>query len=186
MIIVGAVLALFGFGALIGGAGAVVGHVAARDDDGFFTTGEVRLASPTYAITSERIDLESEPGPADWLVDRGALGTVKLELESARREHPVFAGIGPREDVERYLSGVSHDEVRDIDVSPDRVSYRRSAGESTPAPPESEDFWVAEMTTAGAGELRWEVESGDWAVVVMNADASRGVDADARLGIKVG
>ncbi|HEY5875818.1 MAG TPA: DUF4389 domain-containing protein, partial [Ilumatobacteraceae bacterium] len=33
--------------------------------------------------------------------------------------------------------------------------------------------------------LTWEVESGDWTVVVMNADASRGVDVDARLGIKV-
>ena len=29
------------------------------------------------------------------------------------------------------------------------------------------------------------MESGDWTVVVMNADASRGVDLDARLGIKV-
>ena len=54
------------------GAGAVVGHATQRDDDGFFRTGDVRLASPTYAITSDRIDLDSEPGPADWLIDRGA------------------------------------------------------------------------------------------------------------------
>ena len=37
-----------------------------------------------------------------------------------------------------------------------------------------------------AGDLTWEVESGDWTVVIMNADASPGVDTDARLGIKVG
>ena len=41
------------------------------------------------------------------------------------------------------------------------------------------------MTTEGADELTWEVDSGDWTVVLMNADASRGVDLDARLGIKV-
>ena len=32
--------------------------------------------------------------------------------------------------------------------------------------------------------MTWEVESGDWTVVLMNADATRGVDLDARLGIK--
>ena len=36
-----------------------------------------------------------------------------------------------------------------------------------------------------ADELTWEVDSGDWTVVLMNADASRGVDVDARMGIKV-
>ena len=70
---------------------AVVGHATQRDDDGFFRTGDVRLASPTYAITSDRIDLDSEPGPADWLIDREALGTVKLELDPVRPEEPVFA-----------------------------------------------------------------------------------------------
>ena len=44
---------------------------------------------------------------------------------------------------------------------------------------------MAQVTTADADELTWEVESGDWTVVVMNADASRGVDVDARFGIKV-
>ena len=31
----------------------------------------------------------------------------------------------------------------------------------------------------------WNVESGDWTVVVMNADGSSGVDANARVGIKI-
>ena len=59
------------------------------------------------------------------------------------------------------------------------------AGESTPEPPGDQTFWVAQVTTEDADELTWEVESGDWTVVMMNADASRGVDVDARLGIKV-
>ena len=44
---------------------------------------------------------------------------------------------------------------------------------------------MAQVTAEGPDELTWEVESGDWTVVVMNADASRGVDVDVRLGIKV-
>ena len=32
--------------------------------------------------------------------------------------------------------------------------------------------------------LQWDLESGQWAVVVMNADGSRGVGADASVGVK--
>ena len=185
MIVIGALLALIGFGAMLAGGGAIAGYATQRDDDGFFRTGSVRLASPTYAITSDRVDLESAPGPAGWLVDRGVLGTVKIDLDPAQPDEPVFAGIGPSRDVATYLAGVSRDQIRDIDLSPDRVSYRRLSGEAAPAPPGDQPFWVAEETTSGAGRLEWKVESGDWTVVIMNADATRGIDLDTRLGIKV-
>jgi Domain of unknown function (DUF4389) len=184
MVVVGALLALLGVGALLGGGAAIAGYATQRDD-GFFRTGEIRLASTTYAITSESIDLESEPGPADWVVDRGVLGTVRLELDPARPDVPVFAGIGPSREVAGYLAGVSRDEIRDIELSPDRVTYLRRSGETVPTPPQDESFWVAQVTTTSAEPLEWEVESGDWTVVIMNADASRGIDLDARLGIKV-
>jgi hypothetical protein len=184
MIVGGSLLALIGFGLLAGGAAAVVGHATQRTD-GFFQTGEVRLASATYAITSDRVDLESEPGASDWLIDRGALGTVRLSIKPGRPETPIFAGIGPSADVAAYLESVSHDLIRDFELSPDRVEYRRVSGESTPAPPADQGFWVVQVTADSASELTWEVESGDWTVVLMNADTSRGVDLDARLGIKV-
>jgi hypothetical protein len=184
MIVIGSLLALIGFGLLAGGIAALVGYATERTD-GFFQTGEVRLASATYAITSDRVDLESEPGGSDWLIDRGALGTVRLSIDPGRRDTPIFAGIGPTTEVTEYLEGVSHDVIRDFELSPDRVLYRRLPGEATPSPPADQPFWVAEVTTDQAGELTWEVESGDWSVVLMNVDASRGVDLDARLGIKV-
>jgi hypothetical protein len=184
MIVVGSLLALIGFGLLAGATAGLVAHATQRTD-GFFQTGEVRLATPTYAITSDRVDLESEPGEADWLVDRGALGTVRLTIDPGRPGTPIFAGIGPTVDVASYLEGVSHDSIRDFELSPDRVLFRRVSGEATPEPPGDQSFWVAQVTTEGPDELTWEVEGGDWTVVLMNADASRGVDVDARLGIKI-
>jgi Domain of unknown function (DUF4389) len=184
MIVVGSIVALIGFGMLVGGVGALIGYATQRDD-GYFRTGTVRLASPTYAITSDNIDLESEPGPSDWLVDRGALGTVKLDLDPARPDTPLFAGIGPSDEVNAYLEGVGRDQIRDIDLSPDRVVYRRLSGGAPPGAPADETFWVAQVTASEPAELTWEVESGDWTVVMMNADASRAVDLEARLGIKV-
>ena len=184
MIVVGALLALLGFGLLAGSTVGVLAYATQRSD-GYFRTGEVRLATATYAITSDRVDLESDPGDADWLIDRGALGSVRLSIDPGESGTPVFAGIGPSAAVAAYLAGVSHDVIRDFELSPDRVLYRRVPGEATPTAPEDQPFWVAQVTAVQADELTWEVDSGDWTVVLMNADASRGVDVDARMGIKV-
>ena len=108
-----------------------------------------------------------------------------MSLDPGRPGTPIFAGIGPTADVANFLEGVPRDSIRDIELSPDRVLYRRVSGEAAPPPPGEQSFWVAQVTTDTADELTWEVESGDWTVVLMNADASRGVDVDARLGIKV-
>ena len=40
-------------------------------------------------------------------------------------------------------------------------------------------------TGAGPQSLTWEAEDGDWSVVVMNADGSRGVQADINAGAKL-
>lgn len=184
VVVIGVLLAVTGLGMLLGGGTATVAYLIHRDDDGYLSTGDFRLATPTYAITSERIDLANDDWSADWLIDRGTLGTVRVELDADGEA--VFAGIGPSRDVARYLGDVSRDEIRSLDLNPDRVSYRRRDGTAEPAPPGDQGFWVATVTTADRDRLQWEVASGDWTVVVMNADASRGVDVDATLGIRVG
>jgi hypothetical protein len=184
MIVIGAVLALIGFGLLAGATAGLVAYGTQRTD-GYFQTGEVRLTSTTYAITSNHVDLESTPGGMDWIVERGALGTVRLRIDPGREGTPIFAGIGPTTDVATYLGGVNHDVIRDFELSPDRILYRRVSGNATPAPPGDQQFWVAKVTAEQPADLTWKVESGSWTVVLMNADASRGVDLDARLGIKL-
>ena len=146
MIVVGAILALIGVALLAGGGAGVVAYATQRTD-GYFQTGTVRLATATYAVTSDRVDLQSEPGDDDWLIDRGALGSVRLTVDPGRaggrrsspasRRPPTWA---------TYLDGVSHDVIRDFELSPDRVLFRRVPGEATPAPPGEQSIWVAQVT----------------------------------------
>jgi hypothetical protein len=67
-----------------------------------------------------------------------------------------------------------------------RVQYDRRGGDSTPAPPGEQDFWFEAVEGPGTQVLEWDVVEGSWTVVVMNADAARGVDVDATVGARVG
>src|SRR5690606_37876625 len=59
---------------------------------------------------------------------------------------------------------------------------RRSPGEQAPAPPGDQTFWVAQASGPGTQTLEWEAESGRWAVVLMNADGSPGVQSAVEMG----
>src|SRR5262245_12542287 len=175
-IIAGAVTALIAIG-LLAGAGTLVWVQTQRDDDGYYTSRFERFDSPGYAVRSDDLDLGTE-GP-DWLFEEGRLGTIRLRGRNLQ-PHPLFLGIGPKQDVERYLRGVPHNVVRDVDLDPFRVSYRHEAGTRTPAPPGAQTFWAAR----GRNTVTWEVQKGSWVAVAMNADASRGISVDISVGGK--
>lgn len=182
--VVGMILAglvgLLGLGMLLGGVGVFIAEGIARDDDGYYDSGEERFTSDTYAITTDEIDLDL--GPGDWVSDE-LLGFLRVGVTGAEGE-PVFVGIARESDLERYLAGVRHDVLADLDE--DAPQFERREGDRRPRPPGREDFWVASSEGEGAQEVEWEVESGVWSIAVMNADAAPGVDFDAELGVKVG
>lgn len=83
-----------------------------------------------------------------------------------------------------YLSGVNHSELTQVRFSPFRADYRDVAGTRPPARPADQQFWAASATGAGTQELKWDIRSGNWAVVIMNADASGPVSVDLRGGAR--
>ena len=178
LVVVGTIAGLLALGLLVGGCALVAVDQTQRDDDGFLMSPTQDFSSPTYAIVSEGADVDADEG--EWALDK-FLGTVRIRSESDR---PVFVGIGPADEVTRYLGGVERDEVDDLDDSGDPEYSRRSGGAPT-ARPANETFWVA--STAGAGErtLEWEPEDGDWRAVVMNEDASRGVSDELSIGAEL-
>ena len=178
LVVVGTIAGLLALGFLVGGCALVAVDQTQRDDDGFLMSPTQDFSTPTYAIVSESADLDTEG--ADWALDT-FLGTVRIRSESDR---PVFVGIGPADDVGRYLGGVERDEVDDLDNSGD-PEYSRRSGRAPTARPGNETFWVA--STAGTGErtLEWEPQDGDWQAVVMNEDTSRGVSAELSIGAEL-
>ena len=177
LIVVGVVAGIVAFSLLAGGCALVAVDQTQRDDDGFLMSPSEEFTTSSYAIVSESADLDSG---GEWALD-AFLGTVRIRSES---ERPVFVGIGSAAEVDRYLEGVEHDVVDDLD-SGGSPEYARRSGGAPSALASSESFWVASATGSGEQALDWDPEDGDWRAVVMNEDASRGVSADLSIGAEL-
>jgi hypothetical protein len=170
---------LIGLAFLLAGIAAIAAYAFGRDDDGYFTTDREQLESATYAISTEEIDLGADE--IEWAPD-GILGDVRIEVDGGER--PVFVGIGPDDQVDRYLRGVRHDELTGFDG--DDPEFVLHEGRRPRTPPGEQGFWVAETEGAGDQSLTWDADFGRWTAVVMNAEAARGIDVEADVGVKVG
>lgn len=179
--VAGGIVALLAAGLLVAGA-ALLWVAEQRDPNGYLTTGPHDFASPTFAISSDDLDVVADA--PRWLFDQDRLGTIRIRASGS--EQPLFIGVAPAQAVRGYLLEVPHQVATDVGTDPFDVAYREAIGSRAPRPPDGESFWVASAVARGDGELSWDVAPGRWAVVVMNADRSAGIDARLELGAKIG
>jgi hypothetical protein len=175
LLVFGSILGLVALALLAGGAFLVWADQTQRDDDGYFTTATERFVTPTYALTHEGVELGDVEDTPEWVLDR--LGSVRVSA-TGRDGTPLFVGIGPERAVTAYLAGVGHAEADEFD--PDDV--QTSPGGPPRSLPGRLPFWAASASGAGTQVVDWEVDSGTWSLVVMNADGSAAVAADIELG----
>jgi hypothetical protein len=178
LIIFGGLGVLVALALLASGAAALLA-LGNRDPDGYFMSGAHRISTPANALVSERLDIDADA--PDWVFGK-RFATARIE---ARASGPVFVGIGPSAAVERYLSRVRHAQIIDVDTHPFRVTSHLVPGGAQPAAPGDQDFWRVQSSGRGARAVTWPVESGEWSVVIMNANGSPGVDVQARFGARV-
>jgi hypothetical protein len=176
---IAAVLAgLFSLGLLAAG-GVLLWGESNKDDEGYLTTRTERFSTNTYALATDNLDLDLDG--LDEVLDHDTYGEIRLKVDG-RPDAPVFVGIAPTRDVDDYLRGTSHALVTDISYPDFEADYANQPGRDKPAAPAEQDFWVASADGSGRQTLTWDVEEGDWSVVVMNSDGSRGVDARISAG----
>jgi hypothetical protein len=182
LLVFGAIILLLAL-ALMAGGGALVwldkGH---SDSEGFITTNTIHLERGSYAIITKPADIDLESGW--WLGDRHHIATIKVKGSSEDPQKQIFIGIADEADVQAYLSGVGYDEIRDFRVHPFRVEYTNHPGNSAPAAPTSQTFWVVSEHGPGTQTLEWQLETGNWVLVLMNADGSAGVNVSGSIGVK--
>jgi hypothetical protein len=181
LIVLGSIGVLFGL-ALLAGGGFLLWADRTQREDGYLTTPTERFATPTYALTRTRLEVDT--GGAGWVLNDSWFGKVRIRGESAGGK-TLFVGIGPQAAVAKYLGPVAHADVEDIDFDPFRVTYRPVTGEAPQGPPTEQRFWAASASGVGTQTLTWKVREGDWSVVLMNSDGSRGVAADIDVGAKM-
>lgn len=179
LVIVGVLLAVLGGTMLFGGGVGLWAHQQ-RDADGFFTADSERFTTDAFALSAPSLDV-NVTGP-DVFQAENLLGDVRIRMTSRHAGAPLFIGVGPTADVARYLAGVGKDEVSDIDVDPFKVTYSSRPGGAPASSPAAQSFWVTSDTGVGPRTLTWDVASGDWTILVMNADGSAGIDADLSAG----
>lgn len=166
---VGSVLALAGGGVL-----AVAG-----DDGTIGSGGQHEISTNTSALVSSTAKIEDTRDVAS------ALGQPEIGVRATAKDggQDVFVGIARTADVDRYLAGAAVDRVTDMRVAPYHLGkHREGSGKATPEAPASQDFWVAQSSGRSA-DVNWKVHDGDYRVVVMNADGSRGVAADSHFEV---
>jgi len=172
LVIGAAVLAIIGAVAVAAGITGIVADQWKRDGNGYFSANAHRYSTDTRAIATEKVAV-GDYVPT-WLAGKVRLGVAG--------DKPVFVGIAPKKTVDAYLARIDHDEATHLGFDPFGVTYAHHAGTEVPGPPAAEPFWTAKAT----GEaLAWKLRSGDWSIVVMNADGSPGVAASIDAGVKV-
>jgi hypothetical protein len=183
LVVAGSLSALLAATLLLGG-GAALWANAKKDDDGYLSTSRHQFASRTAALATENLDVDLDG--VQWLVDSGDAGKFRLKATS-KTGKPIFVGIARTRDVDAYLRDVAHTTVTDVNYGPFGghfdADYRyHGARRTTAVPPARRHIWTASAQGHGTETLNSRVEEGNWSVVVMNADGSPGVHADAKIG----
>jgi len=171
-IVASVLLGLVALGLIGAGAAGLYARTAASDH-GWITSGSHRYAADGRAIVSGSLDVDQIP---DWLVAK-----ARVSASSANGK-PIFVGVARRADVDRYLAGVAHSTLEDVNFGPFDATYARSDGHVVPGRPAAQHFWVESKIGTGTQTVSWKIRSGHWRVVVMNADASPHVAASAKVG----
>ena len=175
-ITIGAVMATVGSVLALGGGGVL----ALAGTDGTLESGTQDFSTSASALTSgvARID------HTDDFASIAGKPTVRVKATAAG-DPDVFVGVARAGAVDRYLAGAATTEVTDLDVSPwGTTDKERHPGDAKPKPPAKQSFWV-EKASGRTASIDWKVRDGNYRLVVMNADASRGVVTDSDFELEL-
>jgi hypothetical protein len=142
------------------------------------------VASRSHSLSTSRAALVSSVGDISDVADvADVVGdpSVRVSAAAPGSGADLFVGIGPAAEVDRYLAAAPIDEVTDFEIDPFELTRRPRGGSSLPAPPGSQDFWVAEASGRNTATLDWKIRDGEYRLVLMNADGSRPVAADGEV-----
>ncbi|WP_460669510.1 DUF4389 domain-containing protein, partial [Kocuria himachalensis] len=186
---------VLGVGASIGGA-VLLGAAAAQQDGRYLTGEPERFQSTGYALITPSVIIDPGEAGMPGVPPVGDLAGVQVRVTPVVPDQAIFIGIAEASDVSTYLRDVPQSPLGDVSWnaagprpgslswSDDDDDQRTTAGTRVPADPATQDIWVASASGAGTQELTFDLQPGQWSLVVLNADATRPVWVDLQAGAR--
>ncbi len=188
-IIGGGFLLLIALGFMAGGGAMLWGQSAFTDQDGYMITTPARFNVASYAVVQDDIDIHMGSG---WMMSPTNRDIVSFKVTAtSNTDAPIFVGIATRQSAQNYLNGVNVDRIVSYSWTPSNIVdddtpvYQTITGGAPSTPPTTQSFWVAQSSGAGKQTITWTPTTGEYWIVVMNADGSKVVDADVQVGARV-
>ena len=104
-IVIGTLLVLISL-VLLGAGGTGLWADRTQRDGGYATTDVHQFSTSGSALATVSTELGS--AGVGWLYSPSMLGDVRIRVTPTSTAGPLFVGIGPSTDVDRYLAGVDH------------------------------------------------------------------------------
>lgn len=198
LLVLGVLITIVGLGLTIGGA-VLAGAGAAQSDGQYPVVYEENFQSTGHAILAPPLVLDASDTGSSDLASTGEIASARVQVSSMVADQDIFIGIADSADVGDYLNGVPHTVLGDLSwqsgqpssappewfpSSDTGVRQQEIDGTRTPELPADQDFWAVSASGVGTQEITFDLQPGNWTLVVMNTDASRPVWADLQVGAR--
>jgi hypothetical protein len=182
LLVFGILFVLAAFGLLVSGGILMAVDSAFKDNEGYFTTSFQPVEAGSSMIVSEQAQIRMAP---KWKVYKESPVTIKVEAYNDDSSKPIFIGIARESDMSSYLKDRSYDEFTGFDFENSKIELRHHTGTDFSSPPADRNIWVASVSGTGEQSLTWDLASGDYNLVIMNADGSSPIEAHVSFGARV-
>jgi hypothetical protein len=187
---IGGFITLIAIGLLLGG-GALLWLNTSHTIGGFITTESQQIETNSYAIAFQNVNINVGKVVGEWGVWRPSPSdfvTIKITVSNSNPAKNVFIGIAKASDATSYLNNVEYDEITRFSVSSSRsieIEFFTHSGNTAPLAPTTPTFWTASKHGNGTQTLEWSPTPGNYWIVLMNEDGSKGLNSTITLGVKI-
>jgi hypothetical protein len=182
LLIFGILFALAAFGLIIGGGAILAIDRSFKDDQGYYMTGFRQLETDSRLIVSQPAQIHMQ---TRWNRTKRNPVTLKVEAHDSNNAKAVFIGIARTSALSPYLKGYAYDEITGFDFNADSIELSPRTGSTGPSLPNTPGFWTASVSGTGTQTLLWDLASGDYSLVIMNADGSAPINTQVSIGAKL-
>ncbi len=187
-LVFGGLILFVALGLIAGGGVLLWSQTAITDNAGYMNTNAVPLTVSSYAIVQNNVNIQIDNGIGMPMNQN--IVSVKITATSNNGK-PIFVGIVPPQPAFTYFNGVNIDRIISYNWVPGRMmsswvpTFQTIPGGAPSNAPTSQVIWVAQASGSGTQTVTWTPSTGEYWVVIMNADGSKGVDANVQVGARV-